>query len=43
MISLYVNCAKVWTHLVPLSSRLTRRPQVTFQATTLDSRGANHR
>lgn len=32
MISMYLNCAKVWTHLVRLVCKLTRRPQVTFEA-----------
>jgi hypothetical protein len=35
MITLYLNCAKVWTHLVRGVCRLTRRPQVTYEAPSL--------
>jgi hypothetical protein len=35
MISMYLNCAKVWTRLVQLWCRVTRRPQVAYQAPPL--------
>jgi len=41
VISMYLNCAKVWTHLVRFVCRITRRPQVTYQAPPLDPRGAS--
>ena len=30
MITLFVNCAKAWTHLVRFLCRVTGRPQVTL-------------
>ncbi len=38
MITLYLNCAKVWTRLVRGVYRLTRRPQVTYEAPPLHRR-----
>jgi hypothetical protein len=38
MISMYLNCAKVWTHLVRLVCRITGRPQVTYAAPPLEDR-----
>ncbi len=35
MISLYLNCAKVWTRLVRGVCTLLRRPQVTYSAPPL--------
>lgn len=32
MITLYLNCAQVWVRLVRLVCRITRRPQVTYDA-----------
>lgn len=39
MISMYLDCAKVWVRLVQLVSRITRRPQVRYQAPPLPSAG----
>lgn len=38
MITLYLNCAKVWTRLVRGVHRLLRRPSVTYQAPPLPAR-----
>jgi hypothetical protein len=38
VITLYLNCAKVWTRLVRLTCRITRRPQVTYEAPPLPRR-----
>lgn len=38
MITLYLNCAKVWTHLVRGVCRLTRRRQVTYEAPSLPAK-----
>lgn len=35
MISMYLNCAQVWVRLVRLWCRVTRRPQVTYEAPPL--------
>ena len=40
MITLYLNCAKVWTHLVRGVCRLTRRPQVTYEAPPFPGRAS---
>lgn len=40
MISMCLNCAKVWTHLVRFVCRITGRPQVTYAAPPLEDRGA---
>jgi len=40
MITLYLNCAKVWTHLVRGVCRLMRRPQVTYEAPPFPGRAS---
>ena len=42
MITLYLNCAKVWTHLVRGVCRLTGRPQVTYEAPPLPGRASTN-
>ena len=43
MITLYLNCAKVWTHLVRGVYRLTGRPPVTYEAPPLPGRASTDR
>ncbi len=38
MITLYLNCAKVWVRLVQLVCRVTGRPQVTYEAPPMPAR-----
>jgi len=38
VITLYLNCAKVWTRLVRGVQRVLRRPPVTYQAPPLPVR-----
>lgn len=38
MITLYLNCAKVWVRLVQFTCRVTRRPQVTYEAPPMPAR-----
>lgn len=40
MISMFVNCAKAWTHLVRAYHRATGRPQVTLDRPAVAIRGA---
>ena len=42
MITLYLNCAKVWTHLVRGVCRLTGRPQVTYEAPPFPGRASTN-
>jgi hypothetical protein len=37
VISLYLNCAKVWTRLVRAVCRLTGRPPVSYEAPPIQS------
>ena len=36
MITLYLNCAKVWVRLVQVTCRVTRRPQVTIHQPSME-------
>ncbi len=38
MITMYLNCAQVWVRLVRLWCRITRRPQVTYEAPPMPAR-----
>jgi len=40
MISMFLNCAKVWTRLVRLVYRLARRPAVTLSRPPIPVNGA---
>ena len=42
MITLYLNCAKVWVRLVQFTCRITRRPQVTYEAPPMPARARLH-
>jgi hypothetical protein len=41
MISMFVNCAKAWTHLVRFVYRLARRPAVTLSRAPVPVRVRN--